>query len=105
MEKAIPGKIVIGIDRKIYFEPDGLEKPDKKTYDKAKIYNFENLIIQKYEASKQLIEVSNKNYEVANTSNGYWMLINREHKIIFDGQTCKAEITGDKAEIIELTKE
>ena len=119
--KTIPGKIIIGIDNKVYFEPDELPKPSKAIYNRAKLYHFENLIIQKYEASKQLIEVEN---ELKNKSDykmfenmDYLIQINdvyyfkQHHKIdgsnyliVKNNQNCKAEIKGEKATIIELNK-
>ena len=71
------GKIVIGIDQKVYFEP---------------------------EASKQLIEVSNEIYPVTITFNQKWILLKRDWKVIKGKESCKAKITGGKAEIIEITK-
>ena len=98
--KTIPGKIIIGIDNKVYFEPDELPKPSKAIYNRAKLYHFENLIIQKYEASKQLVEVEN-DYNLhsikikGKTLRHYYK----------NNQNCKAEIKDNKATIISLTKE
>ena len=59
--KTIPG--TIRITDKVYFEPEGLEKPDSDIYEKAREFNFDceyyQKIIKEYEASKQLIEVEN----------------------------------------------
>ena len=116
--KTIPGKIIIGIDNKVYFEPDELPKPSKAIYNRAKLYHFENLIIQKYEASKQLVEVENAEAvyewfdEIDNPNDdkiyGYSFNFHKPDekgntaKMIINNQPCKAEIKGNKATIIEL---
>ena len=62
------GKIIIGIDNKVYFEPDGLEKPNwdilsacfvKYGCDTEDIKRLYDQKMKRHEASKQLIEVSN----------------------------------------------
>lgn len=106
------GKIVIK-DNRVYFEPDGLEKPDKENYygyicnpqrprvkyRRGRLYEKEyQKDMKEYEASKQLIEVSN-----------YWcgyrgiirMAINEEAERIENNQPCEAEIT-DKAIITKI---
>ena len=116
--KTIPGKIIIGIDNKVYFEPDELPKPSKAIYNRAKLYHFENLIIQKYEASKQLVEVKNAEAvyewfdEIDNPNDdkiyGYSLDLYEPTEIgntaimIKNNQICKAEIKDNKATIIEL---
>ena len=92
-----PGKIVIGIDQKLYFEPDGLPEPnqnDYEYYDGWLTEDYQN-DYKKYEASKQLIEVVN-NYFLKGAINDH---------VFKDNQICKAEITGDKATIVEIVKE
>jgi len=102
--KTKKGRIVIGIDRKVYFEPDGLPKPDqndvKKYIENSNKY-FNDL--KEYEASKQLIEVSNETYPIIVTNNAYWILLHKSWIIIINGKSCKAEVNG-KAKIIELIK-
>jgi len=95
------GKIVI--TDKVYFEPDGLPKPSKAIYYRAKLYHFENLIIQKYKASKQLIEVENV---VLGKYTKRWRWFNEDEigAIIINNQPCKAKIENGKAIIISLTK-
>lgn len=87
------GKIVIK-DNKVYFEPDGLEKPKARNFQMTPRYYLEKW--EEYEASKQLVEVSNKGYFRK-------LNINGENRIVFNNQKCEAEVT-DKAKIIELTK-
>jgi len=112
--KTETGKIVIGIDKKVYFEPEGLEKPDwdifsacfiKHGCDVEDIKDVYNEKMKRYEASKQLIEVSNVYWDTELFEWWYdpetpddkveWTVINN--------QKCKAEVT-DTAKIIELTK-
>jgi len=107
----IPGKIII--KNKVYFEPDGLEKPKEENYWKvdefySKIFQYQKYEIDalKYEASKQLIEVEN----VYKTQYGTWVYDTDIVKV-FDGQEvinnqlCRAAIyatKNDKVTIIEL---
>ena len=95
----IPGKI--RITDKVYFEYYKLKLPaihkvGRDAYFKA---------MDKYEASKQLIEVENISY-VDNT-NKIFPFINNLGGVptIENNQRCKAEVIGDKAEIVELIKE
>ena len=105
----------IRIKDKVYFEPDGLPKPDEITllnliaeYEgdeyEAKIGFLKK--VQEYEASKQLIEVSNVVYENVFEMWYYepefdW---SKHGHIVKNNQPCKAEITGESATIVELTK-
>ena len=94
-----PGKIRI-IDKKILFEPDGLEKPVLGT----KFWNYAESMEQ-YEASKQLISVSNKMYPVwkdvfIDIHKGLAVFVGSK---ITDNQKCKAEV-GETATIVELMK-
>ncbi len=104
-----PGHIRLGIDRKVCFEYYLLEKPDfdndlKYTLsDNEFDYKKYKRDVIKYEASKQLIEVSNKIYPVI-TIIPYWIVVNKKYEIIQDNQKCKAKVTGDKATIVELIK-
>jgi len=113
--KAIPGKIVI--TDKVYFEYYDDGKPEHKLL--SEFFGFDT---EKYEASKQLIEVEN---ELKNKSDykmfenmDYLIQINdvyyfkQHHKIdgsnyliVKNNQNCKAEIKGEKATIIELNKQ
>ena len=97
------GKIII--TDKFYFEPDGLEKPDGMDYGfntLGKRLYF--IAIEKYEASKQLIEVENVNQVGENEYS--WIIINTVNKYkIENKQPCKAEIKDNKATIISLIKE
>ena len=95
------GKIVLGIDKNLYFEYYELGKPPP-SYESGCHLGYRELKLKEYEASKRLIKVSNKNYQIANTSNQYWILINREHKMVKNNQKCKAKITGDTCTIVEL---
>ena len=107
-----PGKIIIGIDRKVYFEPDGLEKPKEENYWRideytCEVFGYHEFYTdsKEYEASKQLIEVSN-DYYLRNY--GYHSIsgLNKTGSYVFkDNQPCKAEVTDNKATIVELTKE
>jgi len=101
-----PGKIVI--KDKVYFEPDGLEKPDAPDfpYDKndsfVKLaYSLFDMALKAYEASKQLIEVSNVIYD--DLIEHVWVLNMIDGLVLpKNNQKCKAKVNG-KAEIIELT--
>jgi len=103
--KTIPGKIVI--TDKVYFEPDGSEKPDKDNYNGYGSIMIFNQKIKAYEASKQKVEVEN----VFRTERDAWTPIRVYDTMnIFNGeevisnQSCTAEIKGNKATIISLNK-
>jgi len=118
--KTIPG--TIRITDKVYFEPEGLEKPDSDIYEKAREFNFDceyyQKIIKEYEASKQKVEVNNVEVvyewpdEVENPNDdkiyGYSFNFHKPDekgntaKMIINNQPCKAEIKDNKATIIEL---
>ncbi len=106
----------IRITDKVYFEPDGLEKPDINDYE----YSYHSKLrrkqswekceylkdLEKYEASKQLIETDNTFFgEIPKTWYFTSMYYPLNGKIVKDNQPCKAKVTGDKATIVELTKE
>jgi len=105
--KAKEGQIIIGTDKKVYFEYYKLEKPDiqesyrgvffvgAKEWDKA---------IANYEASKQLVEVSNINVISENFPNIIYIRIGEATKQLKDGESCEASIKNNKAIIIELIK-
>jgi len=111
--KTIPG--TIRITDKVYFEPDGLPKPTGKEYRSSAWYNQD---MERYEASKQKVEVNNVEVvyewpdEVENPNDdkiyGYSLDLyepgekNITTKMIKNNQPCKAEIIGEKATIIEL---
>ena len=114
-----PGKIVI--DRKVYFEPDGLPKPESKDYsfdvDEGLPLLHYKADMDEYEASKQLIEVINvgekdrcpkcysrssiifseKQESWCGYCNLFWFFVK-------NNQSCKAEVTGTTCTIIELIK-
>ena len=113
------GKIII--TDKVYFEPEGLEKPDKNhvKYSPRIIRDLQYSIdLREYEASKQLIEVENAVViyewpdEVENPNDdkiyGYSFNLPEPNEIgntaimIKNNQNCKAEIKGESAKIIEL---
>ena len=108
----IPGKIII--KDKVYFEPEGLEKPDKNhvKYSPRIIRDLQYSIdLKAYEASKQLIEVEKVNYSPLSQS---WILepfdlldfsLDPNRYVIINNQPCIAKIKDNKATIIELTKE
>ena len=115
--KTIPG--TIRITDKVYFEPDGLEKPEIKpiyyTSDERKNFNKK---VKEYEASKQKVEVNNVEVvyewpdEVENPNDdkiyGYSFNFHKPDekgntaKMIINNQPCKAEIKDNKAIITEL---
>lgn len=101
-----PGHIRIGIDWKVYFEYYEFPKPNKLNYPFA-IFRREHYLtrisytkaMEKYEASKRLIEVNN----VERHGNLYLIGI-KEGKYIgvaLNNQLCKAEV-GKTATIVEL---
>ncbi len=103
------GHIRFGIDRKVYFEYYELPEPptDKKMANFSYGYT---IAMKKYEASKQLIEVSNKYDPFKVNKSIYWILLSNKdlpvnwHVVTDNNQPCKAEVTGDKATIVELIK-
>ena len=101
-----PGKIII--TDKVYFEPNGLEKPDRNYFWTPK-YGFNkgnfNRAMEEYEASKQLIEVENETYPVIIKDNEYWILLEKSWNICKDSQPCEAKIVKESATIISLTKQ
>ena len=90
------GKIII--TDKVYFESDGLPKPTGKEYRSSAWYNQD---MERYEASKQLIEVENVYFHKHLRT---WMFREHiSHKILVkNNQSCKASIKNNKATIIEL---
>ncbi len=100
----------IRIKEKVYFEPDG--SPEPPTDKKMANYSYGYTIAMKeYEASKQLIEVSNvthiDRFNLDNNRNvdSFWIIIkNRKNLLQNNNQSCKAEVTGNKATIVELIK-
>ena len=104
-------KGTIRITDKVYFEPNGLEKPDRNYFWTPK-YGFNkgnfNRAMKEYEASKQLIEVDNVNYSPLSQT---WIIepfdfldfsLDPNRYVIINNQPCKAEIKGERATIIEL---
>ena len=99
------GKIVI--KEKVYFEPEGLEKPNSRDYGSHSSVTYQRAM-KLYEASKQLVWVEDVFY---NDIMGKWLfgaeMKNRlklalRELVITDNQPCKAEINNNKATIIEL---
>lgn len=115
-----PGKIVIGIDKKVYFEYYLLEKPKMGDFlilaylgkrhelpETGRVLDTEkyNKAMKAYEASKRSVEVSNVYW---NTEFFEWWYDPKtpDDKVegtVINNQPCKAEVT-DKAKIIELIK-
>ena len=97
------GKIVIAIDQKVYFEYYELPFPEYICgCPPSSIRANRNAFIE-YEASKQLIEVTNEN-DISKRG-GYWIqLLNRFWTEVEDNASCKAGIIDNKATIIELIK-
>lgn len=91
-------------DKGVIFVYYGLEKPDRDDYWESEGFNraYYEENMEYYEASKQTIKVDNvwKRYQYWYYTD--WLLSNEEVK---DNQPCKAEVTNNKATIIELTKE
>ena len=104
-----PGHIRI-IDRKVYFEPDGLEKPNEDHYFEGKHLFFRNDTLQKdmeeYEASKQLIEVVNEIENIDGEDIHIWFKFKMGSSLfgMTNNQKCKAKVTGDTCTIFELTE-
>ena len=100
-----PGHIRI-IDNKVKFEYYKLEKPKELSWSDGIVAGYDNFIkaVAEYEASKQLMEVSNEYLMLfekilwINNKSG------RQKFIIKNNQPCKAEITDNKATIVELIK-
>ena len=105
------GHIQIGIDKRVYFEPRGLEKPKKQQFktwdpfDEMPAICFDKLSYKKamkdYKASKQLVEVENARWSKKLTK---WIIIRTFviFKTIKDNQLCEASIKDNKATIINL---
>ncbi len=97
------------IDQKLYFEPDGLEKPNRnseKYFDYATPELSAEWIneMKEYEASKQLIEVGNKYFIKEIDPFDLYVHIANVDSFIKNNQKCKAQIINNKAIIVELTK-
>ncbi len=99
-----PGHIRLGIDRKVYFEYYELEKPNESYYFEGRHLLFRKDTLQgdmkEYEASKQLIEVSNVYYNPE--ANRAFIVFPHVSIKFTNNQPCKVEVTGNKATIIEL---
>ena len=100
------GKIVIK-DR-VYFKPDGLEKPDRPSFYVVGYGHREKAFktaMKEYEASKQLVEVRNVFWAMLSE---VWMFEAAEgypefdEYVVYNNQICKAEVKDNKAEIIKL---
>ena len=104
------GHIRIGIDRKVYFEPDGLEKPDRPSFYVPGYGHREQafkIAMAEYEASKQLIKVSNELWIEKNSTNNKYIfaiIIREKAEFIKDNTPCKAETEDGGATIVELIK-
>ena len=101
-----PGKIIIGIDRKVYFEYYLLEKPKREDFYSGKVFLIIlwKMEIRDYEASKQLIEVVNEIENIDGEDIHIWFKFKMGSSLfgMTNNQKCKAEVTGDKATITEL---
>ena len=97
-----PGKIVI--KEKVYFEPKGLEKPNKDHYNLNELFVFESYqrSLIAYEASKRVIEISNEQWS-ENNKDISAITIRKKIELIENNTPCKAEINGT-AKIIKLIK-
>ena len=99
------GKIVIGIDQKVYFEYYELEKPNLDDYKNVSFLPASYLYfkaIEKYEASKQLIEVDNVLYQYKEKHKVYYIIIDiNKYFPVYHNTSCKAEVE-DTAIIVEL---
>jgi len=108
--KAIPGKIIIA--DKIEFVYYQLYKPDKrdlKYYHNSVIINGQLKLeyfkdLREYEASKQIIEVDNYAYRYVIKRKYPYIYSIKGHPGIKDNQPCTAEIVGESAIIISLSK-
>ena len=103
-----PGHIRIMIDQKVYFEYYKLEKPNPTDFwsnnwraeNPAALWKQE---LEEYEASKQLIEVSNGYLLIRDLDMFHlWFTGNKTGVSTKYNQPCKAEVTDNKATIIEL---
>ena len=98
------GHIIIGIDKKVYFEYYKLEKPSKERCIFGVIVGRLRKIMEEYEASKQLVEVENVYWwdesEVWTYTSRYYKEF--DYKDVINNQICKAKIENSKAIIIEL---
>ena len=107
---SITGKIQI--TDKIYFEYYQLYKPDRRElkyyHNSVRINNqlqIEYLKDKKeYEASKKLIEVDNYAYRYVIKRKYPYIYSIKGHPGIKDNQPCTAEIVGESAIIISLSK-
>lgn len=101
------GKIVIK-ENKVYFEPDGLEKPVNPGIDGSfseDINYIKN--VEKYIASKQLVEVNNAYFDVPKHGlipTDYVVKIKNEdcYRDIKNKQPCEAEVENNIAVIIKI---
>ena len=94
------------IDNKVKFEPDGLPEPNNIYYLFVPLREWCRAM-KEYEASKQLIEVSNNNVISKDFPNIAYIKIGEEptnSNQITNNTSCKAEITGKTCTIVELTK-
>ncbi len=90
-----PGHIRLRIDRKVYFEYYELKPPGVSLYYSGGNEYYKQM--DKYKASKQLIEVSNIKYKV------YVVIDSLDYlQRIKNNQPCKAEVTGETCTIAEL---
>ncbi len=99
----------IRITNKVYFEYYQLYKPEEMDLK----YHHNSDIIQRqlqlqylkdyreYKESKTLIEVSNVWREFSRTIG---MIVGKTLELVKDNQYCRAEITNNKATIVELIK-
>ena len=101
-----PGKIVIGIDKKIYFEYCILDEPSFTDFEAKYGEGYTTITyfqkaLKEYEAYKQLIEIINEN-DIS--KRGVRWILTSTWVTFIDNQKCKAEITRNTCIIIELIK-
>ena len=94
-----PGKIVI-IDNKVKFEYYKLEKPINPGIDGSFSEDINYIKdVEKFIASKRVIEVSN--YKIFHgKSKDFYIILNKEE--VFNNQPCEAEVNNNVAIIIKI---
>lgn len=113
----IKGYIRILIDKKPYFQPEGLKKPSRRIMTGNKFGDkfIDNKFIkamEEYKLSRELIEIDNENYanhfylDDNEELDSFWIIIKNKKNLFQNNQPCKTEIINNKANIIKLiTKE
>ena len=101
----------IRIKDKVYFEYYELEKPrgfPEEHFSPESAFfwmSLEKEEMEKYEASKRLIEVDNVLYQYEGDRKIYYIIFDiNKYSSAFDNVSCKAELNFETATIIELIK-